>query len=224
MEFQKAHPNADPAGRAPLLGKQLLDDKESVGQVVLLPVGADIDNCHTPSKLFMHDEPGNWITVGVASVRSLSRGSVHIASSDPKKHPVIDPAYFSHPLDLDLAGRSVLHALNLAKCEPLRSKLKEDANGELIIHPSYPKGWPKSLEEAKELASAQTVTEYHPIGTCNMLPKDKGGVVDSQLKVYGTNNLRVVDASIFPTHVQGNIVSLVYAVAEKGADVIKAQH
>jgi choline dehydrogenase len=41
------------------------------------------------------------------------------------------------------------------------------------------------------------------------------------LKVYGTSNVRVVDASILPTHVQGNIVSLVYALAEKASDIIK---
>lgn len=56
-----------------------------------------------------------------------------------------------------------------------------------------------------------------------MLPRDKGGVVDNQCKVYGTTNVRVVDASIFPTHVQGNIVSLVYAVAEKASDIIKGK-
>jgi choline dehydrogenase-like flavoprotein len=55
-----------------------------------------------------------------------------------------------------------------------------------------------------------------------MLPRAEGGVVDSDLRVYGTKNLRVVDASIFPLHVQGNIMSLVYAVAERGADLIKA--
>jgi choline dehydrogenase-like flavoprotein len=56
-----------------------------------------------------------------------------------------------------------------------------------------------------------------------MLPREKGGVVDSQCKVYGTTNVRVVDASIYPTHVQGNIVSLTYAVAEKAADIIKGR-
>lgn len=222
-EYQKSNPQADPAGRGPLLGRQLLNPKEAVGQIVLLSVGADISNSDSPPKLFMHDAPGNWITLGVCSTRSLSRGSVHIESSDPTKHPIIDPNYYSHPLDLDMAGRSILHALNLANYEPLHSKLKKDENGNLIIHPSWKKGWPKSLEEAKELAAANTVTEYHPIGTCTMLPREKGGVVDSACKVYGTSNVRVVDASIFPTHVQGNIVSLVYAVAEKAADIIKGQ-
>jgi choline dehydrogenase-like flavoprotein len=132
-------------------------------------------------------------------------------------------AYYAHPLDLDLAGRSVLHAIELAKVEPLYSKLKKDENGDLVIHPSWKKGLPKTLEEGKALAANNTVTEYHPIGTCAMLPKEKGGVVDTSCKVYGTSNVRVVDASIFPTHIQGNVVSLVYASAEKAADIIKGK-
>jgi choline dehydrogenase-like flavoprotein len=54
-----------------------------------------------------------------------------------------------------------------------------------------------------------------------MLPKEKGGVVDEKLVVYGTRNLRLVDASIFPLIPRGNIISTVYAVAEKAADIIK---
>ncbi|ORX92493.1 hypothetical protein BCR34DRAFT_254059 [Clohesyomyces aquaticus] len=221
-DFQRANPDADPAGRAELLGRQLLNRNEAVGQLVVLGVGADIRNAHTASKVFVHDAPGNWITLGMCSTRSISRGSIHIDSSNPTKHPRIDPAYFSHPLDLDLAGRSIMHALSLTQYEPLRSKLKLDENGNPIL-PPWTAGLPNNLEEAKALAAGNTVTEYHPIGTCCMLPKEKGGVVDSELKVYGTSNVRVVDASIFPTHVQGNIVSLVYAVAEKAADLIKGK-
>ncbi len=54
-----------------------------------------------------------------------------------------------------------------------------------------------------------------------MLPKEDGGVVNSSLRVYGTKNLRVVDASIFPLNVRGNLGSLVYAVAERASDLIK---
>lgn len=64
-------------------------------------------------------------------------------------------------------------------------------------------------------------TSYHTCGTAAMLPKDKGGVVDEKLMVYGTGNLRIVDASIFPVIPRGNIQSTVYAVAERAADIIK---
>jgi choline dehydrogenase-like flavoprotein len=54
-----------------------------------------------------------------------------------------------------------------------------------------------------------------------MLPSEKGGVVDEKLIVYGTTNLRIVDASIFPLIPRGSIQSTVYAVAERAADIIK---
>ena len=63
------------------------------------------------------------------------------------------------------------------------------------------------------------LSEYHPIGSCAM-----GSAVDSRLRVQGVSNLRVVDASVFPNNVSGNIVSSVYATAEKAADIIKADH
>lgn len=51
-----------------------------------------------------------------------------------------------------------------------------------------------------------------------------GQVVDGRLKVKGVSGLRVADASVFPNHVSGNICSSVYAVAEKAADMIKADY
>ena len=64
-------------------------------------------------------------------------------------------------------------------------------------------------------------SEYHPIGTCSMGPRSEGGVVDEKFRVHGVKGLRVVDASVFPALVRGNLASLVYAVAERGADFIK---
>lgn len=154
----------------------------------------------------------------------FSRGSVHIGSSDPQAYPVIDPNYMSHPLDADIMGRSILHCRQLMRTEPLVSKFKKGPDGDLIPMPAHHGGIhdPKTLEEAKQFVKRNCITCYHPIGTASMLPKEEGGVVDTNLKVYGTRNLRVIDASVFPLHVQGNIMSLVYAIAERGADIIKA--
>jgi len=58
------------------------------------------------------------------------------------------------------------------------------------------------------------------VGTCAMMPKELGGVVNERLMVYGTNNLRVVDASVIPLVPRGNIQSTVYAIAERAADII----
>lgn len=65
------------------------------------------------------------------------------------------------------------------------------------------------------------MTTHHSCGTAAMLPREKGGVVNQDLVVYGTRNLRVVDASMFPVIPQANPMSTVYAVAERAAHLIK---
>jgi choline dehydrogenase-like flavoprotein len=75
----------------------------------------------------------------------------------------------------------------------------------------------QNATEARQAAKDWVMGEYHPCGSCAM-----GDTVDSHLRVKGVQGLRVADASIFPNHVSGNIVSSVYAVAEKAADIIKA--
>jgi choline dehydrogenase-like flavoprotein len=100
----------------------------------------------------------------------------------------------------------------------LASKLA--TNGRTI-----PDGIPVDLDlaSAKEEIKKVLTTQYHPIGTCAMMPLEKGGVVDAKLTVHGTVNLRVIDASVFPMQLRGNIQSTVYAIAEYAADMIKAK-
>jgi len=61
----------------------------------------------------------------------------------------------------------------------------------------------------------------HPLGTAAMMPRDLGGVVNERLKVYGTKNVRVIDASVLPFQVSGHLTSTLYAISEKAADLIK---
>lgn len=63
-------------------------------------------------------------------------------------------------------------------------------------------------------------TTWHPLGTCQIAPKSKGGVVDERLRVYGVKNLRVCDLSILPLEPGCNLASMAYAVGERGADLI----
>ena len=116
----------------------------------------------------------------------------------------------------------MLHAQKLSEVEPLASMLKGGENGHKLMAPKFKHC--ESLEEAKDLGRHYTCSTWHPCGTCAMLPRDMGGVVDTSCRVYGTKGLRVVDASVFPLIPQGNIMSLVYAVAEKMADVVKEEH
>lgn len=72
------------------------------------------------------------------------------------------------------------------------------------------------------LTFEQDRSNFHPVATAAMMPREIGGVVDENLKVYGTGNVRVIDASVLPFQVCGHLVSTLYAVAERAADLIKA--
>jgi choline dehydrogenase-like flavoprotein len=61
----------------------------------------------------------------------------------------------------------------------------------------------------------------HPVSTCAMMSQELGGVVDTEGRVYGTHNVRVVDASVFPTQISGHLSASVYAIAGKIADAMK---
>ena len=77
------------------------------------------------------------------------------------------------------------------------------------------------LKAAKAYARGNVVSMWHLVGTCAMLPKDKAGVVDSQLNVYGVENLQAVDASAFPLVSTANLQATVYVFAEKAADLLE---
>jgi choline dehydrogenase len=64
----------------------------------------------------------------------------------------------------------------------------------------------KSDAELEEIVRERVETVYHPTSSCRMAPLDQGGVVDSELKVYGIDGLRVCDASIFPSIISGHTV------------------
>jgi choline dehydrogenase len=161
------------------------------------------------------DAPGNHVFISVCLPYPFSRGSIHLTTADPTVDPAIDPRYLSHPADRFVLKKLVRYLQKIASTEPFASQLKTD--GIQLI----PYALNMTDDEALDYISMTCTTQLHPIGTCAMLPEEDGGVVDQRLKVYGIGNLRVVDASIFPMHVQNNICSTVYAVAEKAADMIK---
>ncbi|QRV84509.1 GMC oxidoreductase [Ceratobasidium sp. AG-Ba] len=83
---------------------------------------------------------------------------------------------------------------------------------------------PNVVTDADLLTYAKTYTRtiHHPIGTAAMAAKELGGVVGPDLKVYGTANLRIVDASIIPLHMGTHLSRTVYGIAEKAAAMIKS--
>lgn len=176
-------------------------------------------NLHEGGKSFVGTQllPGNFASLGCAQSHPFSRGSTHISSADPDAPPAIDPRYLSHPADLEIFARHV---------RALETELRPSAALAPFFKPEGRRNHPDAfhvgdLEGAKKYVLDTATTAYHSCGSAAMLPREKGGVVSPELVVYGTENVRVVDASIFPLIPRGNIMSSVYAVAEKAADIIK---
>lgn len=169
----------------------------------------------SPQQVFGMKEDGFYVSMVAVLNHPFSRGSTHIQSSDPAKSPMFDPKAVTHPLDLELHGRHALFLETLRDTSPLRQLFKEDGrrihNGGRRVD---------TLDQAKETVKDGYTPHYHVCGSAAMMPRESGGVVDSKLRVYGVQRLRVVDASIFPLIPRGNIQTDVYAVAEKAAEIL----
>lgn len=173
---------------------------------------------HTSSRTFVGKSlrPENYASLGCWLSHPLSRGSTHISSPDMAAKPTIDPKHLTHPADLEILARHVQSLDMLRNTSELSSMFKPDGKRN---HPDSFKV--ADLDVAKKYVAETGRGAFHNCGTAAMMPKDKGGVVDDKLLVHGTKNLRIVDASVIPLIPRGNIISTVYAVAEKAAAIIK---
>lgn len=145
----------------------------------------------------------------------FSRGSSHIRSSDFGVKPNFNPDYLSNPYDLKGVAEIAKYLRKIAQTEPMNYAWADE----------YEPGLEEVVTDEDWIGYARTnmASIWHPIGTCAMLPLDKGGVVSSELQVYGVEGLRVVDASIMPALVSGHIQSSVYGIAEKASNMIAEQ-
>jgi 4-pyridoxate dehydrogenase len=142
-----------------------------------------------------------------------SRGTVSLASADARQRVRIRPGFLSEPGDLATLCEGVRIARNILLQKPLDAYREEEAAPG--VHRS-------SDEDIAAFIRETAMTAHHPAGTCRM-GDDELAVVDPQLKVRGIECLRVVDASVMPDLVSGNINACVLAIAERASDLIRGR-
>ena len=161
----------------------------------------------------MNPDPFPAYLMGVSNTRTRSEGQINIHSKDPTQAPKIEPNYLDHDDDM----QDLLEGVKLLR------KLAQTASlNAITIDEMRPGDDCASDAQLMDDIRDNADTIFHPCGTCRMGPDPLDNVVDSQLKVHGLTGLRVVDASIFPNVLCGNINAATIMVGEKAADLILA--
>jgi choline dehydrogenase len=143
-------------------------------------------------------------------LRPTSEGSVAITSADPAAPLRVEPNYLATDYDRT-TGANLLRKM--------RTLFEQSPIAERLSHETYPGPDAQSDDEIVDSALNGGYCGYHAVGSCAMGASDDD-VVDSELRVRGVDNLRVMDCSVMPTMVAGNLNGPVMAMAWRAADLI----
>ncbi|KAF3917045.1 hypothetical protein ABW21_db0207748 [Orbilia brochopaga] len=181
-----------------------------------------------PNQLFpiATPEPGKKYGIMYQMLQyPFSTGSIHIpaapvgGTTTSSDYPIIDPKYYQGDgiVDKYTMARGQIFADKIARQTPLSNKIIKR-----VVPPEPSPLRPLTEDEWLDYLTNSTVSDWHPIGSCSMACTATEGVVDPKLRVFGVKKLRVVDASIIPIQISSHLQGTVYAIAEKGADLILA--
>jgi 4-pyridoxate dehydrogenase len=162
--------------------------------------------------LFGNSYPDGF-SIRAVLLRPQSRGHIRLASTDPRAAPIIVQNFLATDSDLRVMREAVRMAQDIGQQKAMKpfvgKQIGPDPNRQLDDDID---GYIRSIG----------ITVHHPLGTCKMgQASDDLAVVDHHLQVFGTERLRVVDASAMPDLIGGNINAAVIMIAEKIADVIR---
>lgn len=198
----------DPTGYAPLEVQFFADSRSGLVSPDLQPV-TGTGAYPIPGYDLPFGQVFSWFA-GV--VRPRSRGRLWLTSVDPTVPALFDPGYLTDPADLD----ALVAAVELVREIGRQPALEEWNAGELAPGPSV-----TTRDALKDFLRLSMDTYYHPVGTAK-IGVDRLSVVDARLRVHGTENLRVADASVFPEIPAANTHVPAVMVGERAADFILA--
>ncbi|MEP7106368.1 MAG: GMC family oxidoreductase N-terminal domain-containing protein [Ferruginibacter sp.] len=206
-----------PLGNSPLEANAFLKSDPSINrpdiQFHFAPIGSaadyttDIHDINTFPKI-------DGYGILVILIRPESRGYITIRTANPFDAPVIEPAFLSHPHDMELLLIAIKRAIAVTEAGPLKQY-----NPTGVHLPAKP----FTDERLKTHIRKNLETLYHPVGTCKM-GKDAMAVVNENLQLKGILGLRVADASVMPTIISGNTNAATIMIGEKASDMILEFH
>jgi choline dehydrogenase len=156
-------------------------------------------------------KPNEAFSIRLGLLRPQSRGRVQITSADPDAALLIDPAYLSIDSDVAALCAAIEHSRDIGSAAGLSKWCKSEITR-----------IPRGKVELAEFVAHNVGSYWHPVGTCAM-GVHREAVVDPMLRVHGTTNLRVADASIMPAITGGNTNAPTIAIAERAAQMIIRQ-
>ncbi|KAJ7461961.1 aryl-alcohol oxidase [Mycena latifolia] len=157
---------------------------------------------------------GNFMTLVVALLSPISRGSVTLSSSNPLAAPLIDPALLRDSFDMAMMREGIKSAQRLLLAPTWK---------DYILAPFGDLANATTDALVDKYIHNQATTIFHPLGTAAMSPrKSYCGVVDPNLLLKGATGIRVVDGSVLPRPPSANPQAAIYVIAERASDLIKA--
>ena len=160
-------------------------------------------------------DPWPGFSVGLSNCQPSSRGEIAIRSADPLVHPRIT----ANALSTDEDVSEMLAAVKFLRKIVAMPALAEMIKAEVVPGPAI-----RADQDLVHDLRSRAGTCYHPISTCRMGPDPAGAVVDPRLAVHGLQGLRVIDASVFPKNINGNINAASIMVGWKGAGMVLEDH
>jgi pyridoxine 4-oxidase len=156
---------------------------------------------------------GEAYTLMFGFTHPKSRGSIRLASADPRAAPLIDPNYLAEPHDREI----YLEALEKAREVGAARAFDDWRAAELLPGAGY-----MSRTEKLAFLEKAAFTHHHPVGTCRM-GEGEDAVVDSALALRGIGGLSICDASIIPSITTGPVNAAIVAMAERFSDLLKGR-
>ncbi|KAJ7856682.1 aryl-alcohol oxidase-like protein [Mycena olivaceomarginata] len=168
----------------------------------------------TPSIAAPPEEmPGHLMTIGVAVVSPVSRGTITLSSGDPLDPPLINPGYMTSDFDLYTLTEGLKCAQRFLTAPVWR---------DYVLAPTVDLN-AFTPDELQQFIRNSTASTSHLAGSAGMSARGaRYGVVDPDLRVKGVKGLRIIDASVLPIVPSAHTQATTYVFAERGSDLLKA--